>query len=264
MRDDARDEVRIEREGPVAVLIVDRPRALNAIARHTMDELDGALDRIEADPTVRGLVLTGGGGRFIAGGDLKDLGEARTADHGTAMATRLQAVLARLSALPIPTIAAVERFAFGGGAEVAVACDLRVVAADAVIAFRHTRFGVVTAWGAARRLERLVGRSRALTMLWTGHDVGADAALACGLVDRIAPPGRTARAVAVTLAAEIGRGAPLAVAAAKHLVRHAADAGELAYGHAEARGFGPVWADDAHWDRVDAFWAAQRARRRGG
>ncbi|MCB9543909.1 MAG: dTMP kinase [Myxococcales bacterium] len=255
------DEVRIEREGPVAVLVVDRPRALNAIARHTMAELDRALDRIERDPTIRAVVLTGGGDRFIAGGDLKDLGEARSADHGSAMSTRLQAVLARFEGLAIPVIAAIERFAYGGGAEVAMACDLRVIAHDAVIAFRHREFGVATAWGASRRLVRCVGRSRALSLLWTGRDVPAAEALAWGLADAVAPAGTPARAAAVALAREIATGAAGAVAMSKRLVMEGAELDLAAAGRFEAKLFGDVWAHRDHWDRVDAFWARQRARR---
>lgn len=255
------DEVRIEREGEVAVLIVDRPRALNAIARHTMAELDRALDRIERDPTIRAVVLTGGGDRFIAGGDLKDLGEARSADHGSAMSTRLQAVLARFEQLSIPVIAAIERFAYGGGAEVAMACDLRVIAHDAVIAFRHREFGVATAWGASRRLVRCVGRSRALSLLWTGRDVPAAEALAWGLADAIAPAGAPARTTAVALAREIATGAAGAVAMSKRLVMEGAELDLAAAGRFEAKLFGDVWAHRDHWDRVDAFWARQRARR---
>lgn len=253
-------EVRVERRGAVALLIVDRPRALNAIARHTMGELDAAIERLAADPGVRAVVLAGGGGRFIAGGDLRDLGEARSAEHGSAMATRLQATLARLEDLPVPVIAAVERYAFGGGAEVALACDLRVMGHDAVIALRHRRFGVTTAWGATRRLTRLVGRSRALTLLWTGRDVRAPEALAWGLADAVAPPGGAVIDVAVALAADIAEGAAGAVATTKRLVLDA-DLDRTAHGALEADLFGAVWAHPDHWDRVDAFWARQRRRK---
>lgn len=261
MSDPMNTEVRVEREGPIAVLVVDRPHALNAIARHTMEQLDAAIDALARDSSVRGIVVTGGGGRFIAGGDLKDLGAARSADEGAAMSTRLAAVLARFEALAVPVIAAIERFALGGGAEVALACDLRVIAADAVIALRQREFGVTTAWGAARRLERLVGRSRALMLLWTGRDVGAEEALAWGLVDAIAPVGGTARAEAVALARQIAEGAPGVVGAMKRLVIEGAELDAVAYGRFEARLLGEVWAHPDHWDRVDAFWARQRARR---
>lgn len=255
------DEVRIERRGEVALLVVDRPRALNAIARHTMAALDAAIDALAADDAARAVVLAGGGGRFIAGGDLRDLEDARSAEGGTAMATRMQAVLARLEDLPVPVIAAVQRYAFGGGAELALACDLRVMAADAVIAFRHMRFGVTTAWGGTRRLTRLVGHSRALSLLWTGRDVDAGQALAWGLADAVAPPGESPVDHAVALATTIAGGAPGAVAATKALVL-AAGLDRAAHGRLEAECLGPVWAHADHWQRVEAFWAGQ-ARRKG-
>ena len=258
------DEVRVERRGPLALLIVDRPKALNAIARHTMAQLDRAIEGLEAAEDVRGLVLAGGGGRFIAGGDLRDLDAARSAEEGAAMAARMQAVLARLEDLPFPVIAAVERFAFGGGAEVALACDLRVMGPDAVIALRHNRFGVTTAWGGARRLTRLVGHGRALSLLWTGRDVGADEALAIGLADAVAPGGASVVQHAVDLAERIAAGAAGAVAATKVLV-HAAGLDREAHGRLEVERLGPVWGHRDHWDRVDAFWARQARRKaRGG
>lgn len=257
------DEVRIERRGGVALLIVDRPRALNAIARHTMVALDGAIGTLAADRALRAVVLAGGGGRFIAGGDLRDLDEARSAEEGSAMASRMQAVLARLEDLPVPVIAAVERYAFGGGAEVALACDLRVMGPDAVIAFRHMRFGVTTAWGGTRRLTRLVGHSRALSLLWTGRDVRADEALAWGLADAVVPPGESPVEHALALARSIAVGAPGAVAATKALVM-AAGLDRAAHGRLEAERLGPVWGHPDHWDRVDAFWARQAQRKGRG
>ncbi len=257
------DGVRIERRGALALLIVDRPKALNAIARHTMVELEQAIAQLAADRELRGVVLAGGRGRFIAGGDLRDLDHARTAEDGIAMASRMQGVLARLEDLPVPVIAAVERFAFGGGAEVALACDLRVMGADAVIALRHNRFGVTTAWGGARRLTRLVGHGRALSLLWTGRDVGAEEALSIGLANAIAPPGASVVEHAVSLAERIAAGAPGAVATTKALVA-AAGLDRDAHGRMEAERLGPVWAHRDHWDRVDAFWASQARRKARG
>lgn len=258
------DEVRIERrDDGLALLVVDRPGALNAIARKTMVELEGALDRLAADRALRGVVLAGGGGRFIAGGDLRDLDAARSAEEGCAMAARMQTVLARLEDLPVPVIAAVQRFAFGGGAEVALACDLRVMEADAVIALRHMRFGVTTGWGGTRRLARLVGHGRALRLLWTGCDVPAEQALAMGLADAIAPPGASAVQHGLSLAAEIAAGAPGAVALTKTLVK-AAGLDREAHGRLEATRFGEVWAHPDHWQRVDAFWARQAQRKSRG
>ena len=253
------DEVRLERVGAVWVLVVDRPAARNALAPETMDALAAKIAEVAASDA-GALVLTGGGGRFIAGGDLKALAAVRTAVDGAAMALRMQAVLAALEALPIPVVAAIDRFALGGGAEVAVAADLRVASQDAVVAFKHGDFAVSSAWGGARRLTRLVGHSRALRLLWTGESVRAHEALALGLVDRVAPPGTSARDAAIEWARALAERPRGTVRATKQLVLAAGERPRDAHGALEAETFGGVWADDAHWEAVDAHWKRHAER----
>ncbi|MCA9540945.1 MAG: dTMP kinase [Myxococcales bacterium] len=250
-------EVRVEREGPVALLIVDRPKARNAIARKTMGELAAAIDQLAGDATLRAVVLGGGGGHFISGGDLRDLMAVRTAVEAAAMAARMQAVLGALEALPVPVIAAIERFAYGGGAEVALACDLRVMGHDAHFGLRQLDFAVTTAWGGTRRLLRLVGRSRALRLLWTAADVPASEALTLGLADDVARPGESARDCALRLARTLATRPAGAVAAMKRLVVEGADLDAAAHGRFEARVMGEVWAAPPHWAAVDAFFASR-------
>ncbi|MGK0362461.1 MAG: enoyl-CoA hydratase, partial [Bradymonadia bacterium] len=153
--------VRVEYVEQFARLIVDRPRALNALSPRAMDGMARAVEElstaIEAPDGPRAVVLAGGGGRFISGGDLKALAALRTSTAGAAMAARMQTVLNRLKALPVPVIAAVDQFALGGGAEVMLAADLIVAHRDALIGFRHIRFNVSTAWGGTRRLVERVG-----------------------------------------------------------------------------------------------------------
>ncbi len=242
-------EVRIERAGAVARLVVDRPAARNALAPETVAEI--------ATSDARAVVLCGGGGRFIAGGDLKALGALRSAEAGAEMSQRMQRVLDGLEALPIPVVAAVDRYAIGGGAEVALAADLRVASADAVIAFRHGDFGVCSAWGGARRLARLVGHSRALRLLWTGEDVPARAALKIGLVDAIAPADLGALDAAMELAAVLARRPAGMVRATKRLLVEGAGLDQADHRRFESEVFGEVWGAEEHWALVDAFWAAR-------
>src|SRR3954447_16343628 len=118
--------VRLDRDGLVTVLTIDRPEARNAIARATMQELAGAIAEVEAS-AARVLVVTGAGTRvFVAGGDLKELASIRTHEDATVMAETMRGVLDRLATLAIPVVAAVNGDAYGGGAEVAVACDIRI------------------------------------------------------------------------------------------------------------------------------------------
>src|SRR5262245_14637265 len=177
--------VRLDRDGAVTVLTIDRPDARNAIARATMQELGGALDDV-ADSPARVLVVRGAGDRvFVSGGDLKELAAIRTHEEAVVMAATMRSVLDRLATFAVPVVAAVNGDAYGGGAEVMVACDMRVAAADVKCAFNQVSLGIMPAWGGIERLTALVGRGRALALLTTGRVLDADAALAHGLFDEV-------------------------------------------------------------------------------
>ena len=179
--------VRLDRDGLVTVLTIDRPDARNAIARVTMHELAAAISEVEESPA-RVLVVTGAGTRvFVAGGDLKELSSIRTHEDATAMADTMRRVLDRLATLPIPVVAAVNGDAYGGGAEVAVACDIRIAADDVRCAFNQVALGIMPAWGGIERLTALLGRGRALALMTTGRVVDAEAALTLGLFDEVVP-----------------------------------------------------------------------------
>jgi enoyl-CoA hydratase/carnithine racemase len=172
-------------EDGVAVITVNRPHARNAIAPATMDELDSALD---AAVGARALVITGAGDRaFISGGDLKELSAIRTEDEATAMALRMRGICDRIAGFPGPVIAALNGHAFGGGAEVAIAADIRVAADDVRIGFNQVALAIMPAWGGAERLAAVVGRSRALLLAGTGTVLDAAEAERIGLVDRVLP-----------------------------------------------------------------------------
>jgi dTMP kinase len=254
--------VRVEYAAGYARLIVDRPEAYNALSPRAMDGLARAVqelaDAIERPDGPRVVILAGGGGRFISGGDLKALAALRTAKAGAAMSARMQQVLDSLTSLPVPVIAAVDRFALGGGAEVMLAAHLVVASADAVVAFRHMRFAVSTAWGGAQRLVQRIGLSHARRLLWTGADVHTEEALALGLIDRVAAPGQSALAAAETWAQSLAAHPPRAMRAVSRLV---AAAGDPLVDHRalEQEVFGELWADPGHWDAVDAFWTQKRS-----
>src|SRR5262245_10475027 len=182
--------VRLDRDGLVTVLTIDRPEARNAIARATMSELASALDEVQASDA-RVLVATGAGKRvFVAGGDLKELAAIRTHEDAAAMARTMRGVLDRLATLPIPVVAAVNGDAYGGGAEVAVACDIRIAADDVRCAFNQVALGIMPAWGGIERVTALLGRGRALALMTTGRVLAADEALAQGLFDEVVPRDR--------------------------------------------------------------------------
>jgi enoyl-CoA hydratase len=200
------DEVRIERRGAVATVILDRPAARNAVDPATAGKLAAAFLEIERDDDLRVSVLWGAGGAFCAGADLKAVAagwdasrlQAPTGDPGDACGpmgpTRLQ--------LDKPVIAAIAGHAVAGGLELALWCDLRVMEDDAVLGVFCRRWGVPLIDGGTVRLPRLIGTSRALDLVLTGRPVGAEEALSFGLVNRVVPTG-AARAVAEALAEEI-------------------------------------------------------------
>jgi len=195
------ESVRFETEGPVAIVTIDRPDARNAVDRPTADALAAAFRRFDADDDLAAAVLTGAGGAFCAGADLKGVSEGRgnrvTPDgDGPLGCTRLL--------LSKPVIAAVEGPAVAGGLELALWCDLRVAGRDAYFGVYCRRWGVPLIDGGTVRLPRLVGHSRALDMILTGRPVHVEEALAWGLANRVVDAGG-ARAAALELAASLAR-----------------------------------------------------------
>ena len=187
--------VRIERDGPVTTVILDRPEARNAETRATADALVDAFRAFDADDDASVAVLYGEGGTFCAGADLKAM-DNRIEDDGDGPMgpTRMR--------LSKPVVAAIEGYAVAGGLELAAWCDLRVAADDAVLGVFCRRWGVPLIDGGTVRLPRLIGASRAMDLILTGRSVDAEEALDIGLVNRVVAPGR-ALAEAQALAARI-------------------------------------------------------------
>jgi enoyl-CoA hydratase len=180
--------VRTERDGPVTTVILDRPAAKNAVDRDTAQALADAFRAFEADDDARVAVLYGDHGTFCAGADLKAMAGGRgnrVEPTGDGPMGPSRMVLGK------PVIAAIAGHAVAGGLELALWCDLRVVEADAVLGVFCRRFGVPLIDGGTIRLPRLIGLSRALDLILTGRPVGADEALAIGLVHRVVPRGES-------------------------------------------------------------------------
>jgi enoyl-CoA hydratase len=196
--------VQLEVDGPVAVVAINRPEVRNAVNPQTAAELRTAFEWVAGDDSIKAAVLTGRGGAFCAGYDLTAFSEAGL-DYealGSLGPGRPGPMGPSRSAPPKPTIAAVEGHAVAGGLELAIWCDLRVMAEDAVFGVFCRRWGVPLIDGGTVRLPRLIGQSRALDLILTGRPVGAEEALAMGLANRVVPPGETLGA-AIALAREI-------------------------------------------------------------
>jgi enoyl-CoA hydratase len=192
----------VDRSSPVAVVAIDRPAQRNAVDRPTADLLERTFLELDADPDVHAAVLTGAGGTFCAGADLHAIarGEAERvnrlerSERGPMGPTRLD--------LDLVVIAAIEGHAVAGGLELALWCDLRVMADDAIVGVFCRRWGVPLIDGGTVRLPRLIGESRALDLILTGRPVGAEEALAIGLANRTCPTGHalsTAKALAASI-----------------------------------------------------------------
>ncbi len=188
--------VRFEVKGPLAIVTLDRPDARNAVDGPTATALADAFRRFEADEALAAAVLTGAGGHFCAGADLKGILEGRgnrVAEDGDGPMGPTRMLLSK------PVVAAIEGYAVAGGLELALWCDLRVAAEDAVLGVFCRRWGVPLIDGGTVRLPRLIGLSHALDLILTGRPVGAEEAQRMGLVNRVAPRGE-ALAAAVALA----------------------------------------------------------------
>ena len=226
--------VDLEIDDGLAVLTIDRPHARNAIALDTMQQLEKALDAAAGAKT---LVIKGAGDRaFVSGGDLKELRALRTEEDAAAMAKRMRAICDQLASFPAPVIAALNGHAFGGGAEVAVAADIRLAADDINIAFNQVELEIMPAWGGAERLAELVGKSRALLLAGTGIALTAEEAERVGLVDRVFPR------------ASFDEGWQ---SVARSLARHPATEIKRVISGASAdeaiASFARLWVADAHW-----------------
>jgi enoyl-CoA hydratase len=219
----AYENVKLEMDGPIGVITIDRPKALNALNTRTLTELEQVLDAVAIDRTIRAVIITGSGERaFVAGADISEMVnfQPESARRFAALGHR---VLEAIEALPFPAIAAVNGFALGGGCELALACDLIYASEKAKLGQPEVNLGVIPGFGGTQRLTRLLGKIRAKEIIFTGEMIDAAKAREIGLVLEVLPPDRLlphCREVAQRIAEK----GPLAVAQAKRVIQYGADA----------------------------------------
>ncbi|MEX2143299.1 MAG: enoyl-CoA hydratase/isomerase family protein [Anaerolineales bacterium] len=235
----------------VGTLTVNRPEVRNALDWDAMRDFAEAIARAIKLPELRALIITGAGPTFVSGGDLRALEPYSKRRDGMRLAVIMGKALQHLRALPCPTIAAINGPAIGGGAEIASACDQRVIDEAASIGFVHARLGITTAWGGARYLLQLVGYPMALELLATGRVLGAQEAKDIGLVDHVTVPGGALQA-ARDLAQQMAQHPIDAVRAAKRLLRFGL-ANPLVAKHAERRLFAALWDTEYRRQAVARF-----------
>lgn len=211
-------EIRIESKGAWELWTIDGEARRNAISRALLSELGEQVARVSTDTKVRAVVLTGAGEKaFCAGADLKERA-TMSEDEVRAFLLELRRTFRALEKSDCIFIAAVNGVAFGGGTELALACDLRVAGEHARFALTEVRLGIIPGGGGTQRLTRLIGPGRAKRLILTAEQVDAQQAYALGLVEAACGAGEALLQVAGTLAEAVVTGAPLAVAAAKHAI----------------------------------------------
>ncbi len=207
--------VRVEIDDSVATLRLNRP-PMNALDRALQDDLAAAAGQVAADPGIRAVVLYGGERLFAAGADIKEMAAASYPQMDVA-SSRLQGAFNAVAEIGKPVIAAVTGYALGGGLELALCADFRVLGESAQVGQPEILLGLIPGAGGTQRLPRLIGPARAKDLIFSGRFVRADEALAVGLADRVVPDDQV-YSTAVALAARYAAGPPIALAAAKHAI----------------------------------------------
>jgi enoyl-CoA hydratase len=238
--------------GAVATLTLNRPPALNAFDAATLRELARAIREVRRGGGARALVITGAGDKaFSAGADIAAMA-AMSAAEGHAYSRLGHEVLARLEALAIPVVAAVNGVALGGGLELALACDLIVASEKARLGQPEINLGLIPGFGGTQRLVRRVGLTRARELIYLGHMISAEEALRLGLVNRVVPHERLAEEAA-RLAADLAARAPVALAQAKRATAVATDADLETGCRFEVEAFGVTFATEDRVEGLKAF-----------
>ena len=250
--------LRVERRGGAALLTIERPHAGNSISADVTTALDGALDALDGESDLVAIIITGAGDKFFSsGGDIKQYRELVTREQLQRAFERPRRLLDRLEALPVPVIAAVNGIAMGGGAELMLACDLRLAAPTATIGFPYVRLGLIPGWHGTERLTRNCGYANAMHLLASGDTVDAEEALRLGLINRICDDSPVVDA-ALALVEKLASAAPLSLAATKRVLL-----GAYGLPREEARRlaeseFADLWMSDDHREAEAAFAAKRR------
>ena len=209
--------VLLEKKGNIAVATIKRPQALNALNSAVLTDLDELVNVVSADSDIRALVITGSGAKaFVAGADIAEMSTLTPAE-GEAFGKHGNDVFRRIETLPIPTIAAVNGFALGGGCELSMACDIRICADTAVFGQPEVGLGITPGFGGTQRLARLVSPGMAKQLIYTARNIKADEAYRIGLVNAVYPA-EELLPQADKLANTIAANAPIAVRACKKAI----------------------------------------------
>ncbi len=253
------DLVLLERRGATALVTLNRPEALNAFSGALLRELGARIDDVARDSGARALVVTGAGRAFAAGADIAEM-RGMTPLEGEAFSRLGHETFAKLEALPMPTIAALNGFALGGGCELALACDWIYAVRKARLGQPEVNLGLLPGFGGTSRLVRRAGLAWAKELILTGEAIDAETAQRIGLVNRVFEDVEPLLAAALATGETIAKKGPLAIAAAKRVMQEAQGA-DVRVAHAlEQVAFGASFATEDRAEGMDAFLAKRPAK----
>jgi enoyl-CoA hydratase len=212
------ETILIDRDGAIATIVLNRPKALNALNATVLAELVRAFDELESDASVRAVIITGSGDKaFAAGADIAELNALGDRPAATSKAKDGHKITAKIEHSRLPVIMAINGFALGGGLELAMAGDIRIAASTAKVGQPEVNLGIIAGFGGSQRLPRLVGQGMASYLLLSGEMISADEAKQANLIEKVVPPEQLL-AEAKRLAGVIASKAPLAIAATKRAI----------------------------------------------
>lgn len=205
-----------EEQNNIAIITMNRPKALNALNTNVLKELDKVLDEVNID-RIRALIITGAGDKsFVAGADISEMHKLTKAE-GEVFGKTGNDVFRKLETFPIPVIAAVNGYALGGGCELAMSCDIRICSENAVFGQPETGLGITPGFGGTQRLPRLISVGKAKEMIYTARNIKSEEAYHIGLVSAVYPQ-EELMVQALKMASNIAKNAPIAVRAAKKAI----------------------------------------------
>lgn len=248
--------LKIENEGTICTMTISAPKSLNALNRAILEEIDAFVTSLDA--SVRLLIITGDGDKsFVAGADISEMAGFNE-QEGLAFGQYGASVFRKIEDLTIPVIAAVNGFALGGGCEIAMACDIRIAADNAVFGQPEVKLGIIPGFSGTYRLAKLVGQGMAKDLIYTGRNIKADEALRIGLVNAVLPHDEM-MAYAKKLASMIVANAPKAVAFAKQVINENYDMDRTEALALENRKFGACFATEDQKEGMQAFLGKRKA-----
>ncbi|MDD4378294.1 MAG: enoyl-CoA hydratase-related protein [Eubacteriales bacterium] len=243
--------IKYEVKEGIGYITINRPEALNALNKTVLEELFDAFNKIDADDSVRAVILTGEGRSFVAGADIAQMSSLTVAE-GRTFGAYGQKVMNFIEKVETPVIAAVNGFALGGGCELAMACDFRIASAKAKFGQPEVGLGITPGFGGTQRLSKLVGKGMAKMLIFTADVINAEEALRIGLVEKVVAP-EELMATCEEIAAKIAAKAPIAVSMSKTCIDKGVHLDLFSGSALEAEAFGGCFGTEDQKEGMAAF-----------